>query len=81
MPKVYCKNTGSSKEFNEGTSLMSIVKGFDFDKPYDILAAKVNNVTQGLRYRVFNNKDVEQNFRTVCETIDKTIRGIIYDQL
>ena len=59
MPKVYCKNTGSYKEFNEGTSLLSIVKRFDFDKPYDILAAKVNNVTQGLRYRVFNNKDVE----------------------
>ena len=59
MPKVYCKNTGSVKEFNEGTSLLTIAKEFDFEKPYDLLAAKVNNVTQGLRYRVFNNKDVE----------------------
>lgn len=32
---------------------------FDFDKPHDLLAAKVNNVAQGLRYKVYNNLDVE----------------------
>jgi len=59
MVRVYCKNTGTFKEFPEGSSLLDMVPEFEFEKPYDILAAKVNNVAQGLRFRVFNNLDVE----------------------
>ena len=59
MIKIFCKNTGSSKEFAEGTALGEIAREFEFDKPYDILAAKVNNVAQGLRFRVYHNLDVE----------------------
>ena len=32
---------------------------FDFERPYDIISAKVNNVGEGLKFRVFNNRDVE----------------------
>lgn len=39
--------------------MLKMVREFEFDKPYDILAAKVNNVTEGLKYAVFNNKEVE----------------------
>jgi hypothetical protein len=46
MPKVYCKNTGSYKEFNEGTSLLSIIKGFDFDKPYEPRGEKADSFEQ-----------------------------------
>ena len=59
MVKVFCKNTGTSKEFQEGTTLLDAVSEFSFDKPYPIVAAKVNNVVQGLRFRLYNNKDVE----------------------
>ena len=59
MVRVYCKNTDSFQEFPEGATLLDILPFFDFDKPYPILAAKVNNVTQGLKYRLFNNRDVE----------------------
>jgi Uridine kinase len=59
MVKIFCKNTGTFKEFTEGSSLLSISKEFEFDKPHDILAAKVNNVSQGLRFKVFHNLDVE----------------------
>ena len=58
MVKIYCKNTGTSKEFVEGTSLGDISQEFEFDKPYDILAAKVNNVSQGLRFKVYHSLDV-----------------------
>lgn len=59
MVRIFCKNTGTYKEFLEGTPLLDIAPAFEFDKPYDILAAKVNNVAEGLRFRVFHNRDVE----------------------
>lgn len=59
MVKVFCKNSGETKEFQEGSYLYEIVDAFDFYKPYPILAAKVNNVVEGLKFRVFNNRDVE----------------------
>ena len=59
MLKIYCKNTGTSMEFQEGVALSEVLPHFDFDRPYDILCAKVNYVTQGMKYRAFNNRDVE----------------------
>ena len=50
MVRIFCKNTGTFKEFPEGTTLQDIAPQFEFDKPYDILAAKVNNVAEGLRF-------------------------------
>ena len=59
MVRIRCKNTGTSKEFEEGPPLGEIAPAFEFDKPYDILAAKVNNVAQGLKFKVYHNLDVE----------------------
>ena len=59
MLKIYCKNTDSFQEFQEGTTLLDMLPAFDFERPYDILSAKVNNVAEGLKFRVFNNRDVE----------------------
>ena len=59
MVKIYCVNTGTSKEFQEGVTLMDMLPEFDFERPYPILCAKVNNVSQGLKYRAFNSRQVE----------------------
>jgi len=59
MIRIRCRNNGEVREFPEGTSLLEMVDGFDFDKPYPILSAKVNFVSQGLKYRAYNNRDVE----------------------
>lgn len=59
MIKINCLNTKTSKTFPEGTTLMDMVPEFEFDKPYPILCAKVNNVCQGLKYRAFNSRQVE----------------------
>ena len=59
MLKIFCKNTGTFQEFQEGTTLLEMLPAFEFDRPYDILSAKVNNVSEGLKFRVFNNRDVE----------------------
>lgn len=87
MVRIYCKNTGTYKEFLEGTSLLDIAPQFEFDKPYEILAAKVNNVAEGLRFRVFHNRDVEfldyrtyigRNFysRSLCFLLYKATRDL-----
>lgn len=59
MIKVFCKNSGETKQFVEGNYLMDLVNDFNFDRPLPILAAKVNNVVEGLKFRVYNNRDVE----------------------
>lgn len=59
MVNIFCVNTQTSKAFPEGTTLLEMLSAFDFEKPYPILCAKVNNVTQGLKYRAFNNRQVE----------------------
>ena len=87
MVRIYCKNTGTYKEFLEGTPLLDIAPQFEFDKLYEILAAKVNNVAEGLRFKVFHNRDVEfldyrtyigRNFysRSLCFLLYKATRDL-----
>ena len=59
MLHIYCKNTGTSADFPEGTTLLEMLGTFRFEQPYRIVSAKVNNVPQGLKFRVYNNRDVE----------------------
>ena len=59
MVNVFCVNTGTSLSFPEGTTLMDILPSFNIQSKYPIIAAKVNNVTQGLKFRVFNSRQVE----------------------
>lgn len=59
MVRIFCRNTGTSKQFAEGTTLVDILKEFSFENEYPIVSAKVNNVSQGLKFRVFRNRDVE----------------------
>lgn len=59
MLRIYCKNSRSYKNFNEGTTLEEMLPEFEFERPFPIVSAKVNNVSQGLRFRVYNNRDIE----------------------
>ena len=59
MLQVYCKNTKTSRKYPEGTSLAQMLPDFEFDRPYPIVSAKVNNVSQGLKFKVYQNKDIE----------------------
>ena len=87
MVKIYCVNSGTSKFFPEGTTLMEMAGAFDFEKPYPILSAKVNNVSQGLKYRAFNSRKVEfldyRSYsgrrvysRSLCFLLCKAVRDI-----
>ena len=61
MIQVRCKNNGITKSFPEGTSLLDVWQEYadELHFDYPVVSAKVNNVSQGLKYRVYNNRDVE----------------------
>ena len=61
MVQIRCKNNNVTKSFPEGTSLLDIYQEFaeEIHLPYPVVSAKVNNVSQGLKFRVFQNRDVE----------------------
>ena len=61
MLQIRCKNNNVTKSFPEGTSLLDIYQGFadEIKLPYPVVSAKVNNASQGLKFRVYQNRDVE----------------------
>ena len=59
MLQICCKNNNISKEFPIGSTLLEIYQDLNLDFPYQVVSAKVNNRSEGLNFRVYNNKDVE----------------------
>ena len=78
MIQVYCKNTGTSKAFREGTTLLDMLPEFEFEKPYPIVSAKVNNVSQGLKFRVYSSRTVEFCDATVASGMRVYIRSLCF---
>ena len=61
MLQIRCKNNNVTKSFPEGASLLDVYQEFadDIKLSYPVVSAKVNNVSQGLKFRLFQNRDVE----------------------
>ena len=61
MVNIFCVNTQTSRTFPEGTTLLDMLPKFlpEMSAKHPIIAAKVNNVCQGLKYRAFNSRQVE----------------------
>lgn len=61
MVNIFCANTGTSKIFTEGVTLLEVLEEFapEMNMSHRVIAAKVNNVCQGLKYRAFNSRRVE----------------------
>jgi uridine kinase len=61
MLQIRCKNINVTKSFPEGTSLLDVYQEFqdEIKLPYPVVSAKVNNTSQGLKFRLFQNRDVE----------------------
>lgn len=59
MLQIYCKNTGETASVEPGTTLLGAAGKFGLDMPYGLVSARVNNVAEGLNFRLYKNKDVE----------------------
>ncbi len=87
MLQIYCKNRKKYLEFPIGSTLLEIYNGFGLASPYQVISARVNNVSEGLTFRVYNNKDVEfldvrsssgmrTYVRSLCFVIYKAVREL-----
>ena len=61
MLQIRCKNNNVTKSFPEGSSLLEVYQEFaeELQMPYPVVSAKVNNTSQGLKFRLYQNRDVE----------------------
>ena len=60
MLQIRCRNNNITKSFAEGTTLLEIFQAFpELNFAYPPVSAKVNNASQGLKFRVYQNRDVE----------------------
>lgn len=59
MLQIFCKNNNKYINIPNGSSLLDIYNELNLSLPYQVVSAMVNNVAEGLRFRVFNNKDIE----------------------
>ncbi|MBQ8098023.1 MAG: nucleoside kinase [Bacteroidaceae bacterium] len=56
---VRCINNGQRQTFPAGTTIEEVYEAFRPDGLGQVTAARVNNVVEGLSFRLYNNKDVE----------------------
>ena len=86
--EIYLKNTGEKKQVPIGSTLVDIIKIFDFKMPYLIANAKVNNRTESLTYKVYRPKLVEfvdissqsamrTYVRSLCFILAKAVHDIL----
>jgi len=61
MLQIRCKNNNVTKSFPEGSSLFEVYQAFadEIKLRFPVVSAKVNNVSQGLKFRLYQNRDVE----------------------
>ena len=67
MLQIRCKNNNITKSFPEGTSLVDVYQTYaaELNMKYPVVSAKVNNTSQGLKFRLYQNRDVE--FIDACD--------------
>ena len=58
MVRIRCKNIGETITVPFGSTLFEVFRTAAFEMPFGPVCAHVNNKTQGMNYRFYNNKDV-----------------------
>lgn len=66
MVQIRCKNNNITRSFPEGISLLEVFEALrpELNMKHQVVSAKVNNTSQGLKFRVYQNRDVE--FVDIC---------------
>lgn len=59
MLQIRCKNNNETRSVPIGSSLLEIFPEFGLDFDLAPVSAKVNNVSQGLKFRLYQNRDIE----------------------
>ena len=57
--QIRCKNNKKSQKVEIGSTLFDVFSSFDLKMTHGPVSARVNNKVEGMKYRVYNSKDVE----------------------
>ena len=57
--QIRCKNNKKTQKVEIGSTLFDVFSSFDLKMTHGPVSARVNNKVEGMRYRVYNSKDVE----------------------
>ena len=57
--QIRCKNNKKSIKVNIGTKLSEVFDQINLQMPHPPVCARVNNMVEGMHYRVYHSKDVE----------------------
>ena len=85
--QIYCKNNGMTVEVGHGANLMEVYEKSNLQLPYGPTSARVNNVVEGLTFRLYHNMDVEfldvtsssglrTYFRSLCFVLCKAVADL-----
>lgn len=88
MLQIRCKNNNVTKCVPEGSSLLEIFPEFGLDFPLPPITAWVNNASQGLKFRLYQNRDIEYldirsqsgmrvYIRSLCFVLCKAVEDIL----
>ena len=59
MLQIFCKNNERSVEMLPGSTLVQVYQACGLQLPHGPTSAKVNNVVEGLNFKIYHNMDVE----------------------
>lgn len=76
--QIFCRNTGQDVEVTAGSSLLEVYQASGLALPYGPTSAKVNNVVEGLNFRVYHNMDVEFLDLTSASGMRTYIRSLCF---
>ena len=57
--QIRCKNNKKNVKVEIGSTLLDVYKVLNLNLPYGPISCKVNNIVEGLNYRLYHNKDLE----------------------
>lgn len=75
---IYCVNNKQKKCYPLGTSLLEVYKDLHLQTKYNVIVAKVNNVTQDLNYRLYKPKTIDFICNDVPSGMRAYVRSLIF---
>ena len=59
MLQIFCKNNGRIVNISPGSTLLDVYEASGIELSQGPTSAKVNNVVEGLNFKIYHNMDVE----------------------
>ena len=76
--QIFCKNNGQTLSVPPGSKLLDVYEVSDLHLPYGPTSARVNNVVEGLNYKLYHNMDVEFLDITTSSGLRTYVRSLCF---